>query len=89
MSHEIRTPLSIIIGMTKIAATHLDDSNRIEDCLSKITFSSRHLMTIINDVLDMSKIEEGKLSVNHEPFQLQQLLEPLVATIMPKQKSRD
>lgn len=81
MSHEIRTPLSIIIGMTKIAATHLDDSNRIEDCLSKITFSSRHLMTIINDVLDMSKIEEGKLSVNHEPFQLQQLLEPLVATI--------
>lgn len=67
--------------MTKIAATHLDDSNRIEDCLSKITFSSRHLMTIINDVLDMSKIEEGKLSVNHEPFQLQQLLEPLVATI--------
>lgn len=77
MSHEIRTPLNVITGMTAIAGAHLDDRDRVKDCLSKVTFSSRHLLSIINDVLDMAKMEEGKLSINNEPFQLQQLLEPL------------
>ncbi|WNX85872.1 ATP-binding protein [Agathobaculum sp. NTUH-O15-33] len=77
MSHELRTPLNVITGMTAIAGAHLDDRDRVEDCLSKVTFSSRHLLSIINDVLDMAKMEEGKLSINNEPFQLQQLLEPL------------
>lgn len=81
MSHEIRTPLNVIVGMTTIAGVHLDDHKRVEDCLTKITFSSHHLLSIINDVLDMSKIEEGKLAVNLEPFQLQELLESLVAAV--------
>lgn len=81
MSHEIRTPLNVIIGMTTIAGAHLEDPARVEDCLAKVSFSSRHLLSIINDVLDMSKIEAGKLYVNHEPFQLQQLMESLVSTV--------
>ena len=80
MSHEIRTPLNVIIGMTVIAGAHLEDRARVKDCLSKVTFSSQHLLSIINDVLDMAKMEEGKLSINNEPFQLRQLLEPLIDT---------
>lgn len=81
MSHEIRTPMNVIIGMTTIAGTHLHDSTRLEDCLSKIAFSSRHLLALINDVLDMSKIEEGKLSINHESFRLKQLTESVISVI--------
>lgn len=80
MSHEIRTPMNVIIGMTTIAGAHLADRRRLEDCLSKIAFSSKHLLSLINDVLDMSKIEEGKLSINHEPFELQKLLESIVSS---------
>ena len=61
MSHDIRTPMNAIIGMTAIAAAHLDDSTRVLECLKKIGLSSRHLLSLINDVLDMSKIEiEGR-----------------------------
>jgi len=77
MSHEIRTPMNAIIGMTTIAAAHIGDDARIEDCLGKITFSAKHLLSLINDILDMSKIEDGKLTVNHEPFYLQQILESI------------
>ncbi len=68
MSHEIRTPMNAIIGMTTIAAAHLDDRARMEDCLGKISFSSRHLLSLINDILDMAKIEDGKLTINHTPL---------------------
>ena len=68
MSHDIRTPMNAIIGMTVIALTRLDDRSRMEDCLTKIALSSRHLLGLINDVLDMSKIEGGKLTIAHEPF---------------------
>lgn len=88
MSHEIRTPMNVIIGMTTIAGAHLDDPERIEDCLTKISYSSRHLLSLINDVLDMSKIEEEKLLVNHEPFQMQELLESVVALIFSQTKDR-
>ena len=81
MSHEIRTPMNVIVGMTTIAGTNLDDKNRVKDCLSKIVLSSKHLLALINDVLDMSKIEEGKLSVNNEQFELQQLFESIVPAI--------
>lgn len=70
MSHEIRTPMNAIIGMTTIALTKINDKKRVEDCLFKISESSRHLLGIINDVLDMSKIESGKLSINYEQFNL-------------------
>ncbi|MGE9985098.1 sensor histidine kinase [Desulfovibrio sp. SGI.169] len=71
MSHEIRTPMNAIIGMTTIALTRLDDRARMEDCLTKISLSSRHLLGLINDVLDISKIEGGKLTIAHEPFNFQ------------------
>ena len=78
MSHEIRTPMNVIVGMATIAGAYLDDKNRVKDCLSKIAFSSKHLLTLINDILDMSKIEEGKLSVNYEQFQFPELIEAIV-----------
>lgn len=88
MSHEIRTPMNAIIGMTTIAAAHIEDQARVEDCLKKIGFSSKHLLSIINDVLDMSKIEDGKLTVNREPFYLQQVLESVTAIIFPQAAAR-
>ena len=84
MSHEIRTPMNAIIGMTTIAAAHLDDRVRIEDCLEKISFSSKHLLSLINDILDMSKIEDGKLTVNHAPFYLKQVLDSVTTMIYPQ-----
>lgn len=88
MSHEIRTPMNAIIGMTTIAAAHIRDQARVEDCLKKIGFSSKHLLSIINDVLDMSKIEDGKLNVSHEPFYLQQVMESVTSIIFPQADAR-
>lgn len=64
MSHDIRTPMNAIMGMTALAAAHLDDRERLEDFLEKISFSSKHLLSLINDILDMSKIERGKIALN-------------------------
>ena len=64
MSHDIRTPMNGIVGMTAIAMANIDNQERVKDCLGKITLSSRHLLGLINDVLDMSKIESGKLTLN-------------------------
>lgn len=84
MSHEIRTPMNAIIGMTSIAMAHLDDRNRVEDCLGKIGFSSRHLLSLINDILDMAKIEDGKLTVNRSPFYLRQVVDSVTTIIYPQ-----
>ena len=78
MSHDIRTPMNAIIGMTAIAATHMDDRARLEDCLNKIDTSSKHLLGLINEVLDMSKIEAGKVSLVNEVFDLTQLVDSLL-----------
>lgn len=88
MSHEIRTPMNAIIGMTTIALTRLDDRGRVQDCLAKIAQSSRHLLGLINDVLDMSKIENGKLSITHEPFNFQMALQGVVNLIQPQTQER-
>ncbi len=74
MSHDIRTPLNAIIGMTTIIASNLDDKDKINDCLIKIGTSSRHLLGIINDVLDYGKIENGSLSLHSEPLNIRTLL---------------
>lgn len=74
MSHEIRTPLNAIIGMAAIAQSVGDNPIKTQDCLMKIRFSSKHLLNIINEVLDMSAIENGKMQVANEPFQLKGLL---------------
>lgn len=84
MSHDIRTPMNAIVGMTAIAATHLEDRERVKDCLGKIGISSRHLLSLINDVLDMSKIESGKLSLAEEPFNFAELIAEVVELVRPQ-----
>ncbi len=88
MSHDIRTPMNAIMGMTAVAAMHLDDQERLTDCLSKITISSRHLLALINDVLDMSKIESGKIVLTEEPFGMADMVESILTIIQPQTKSR-
>ena len=78
MSHDIRTPMNGIIGMTAIAAAHLDDKERVLDCLRKTTQASKHLLSLINEVLDMSKIESGKVDLVEEEFNLSDLVENLL-----------
>ncbi len=70
MSHDIRTPMNAILGMTSIAAMHIDEKGRVLDALDKITVSGKHLLGLINDVLDMSRIESGKVSLTEENFNL-------------------
>lgn len=84
MSHEIRTPMNAIIGMTTIAAAYIEDRKRVADCLEKIGYSSKHLMMLINDVLDMSKIDEGKMKIAHEPFNLESAAESITSIIYPQ-----
>lgn len=84
MSHDIRTPLNGIIGMTAIARASMEDRGRVEDCLDKIAFSSRHLLGLINDILDMSKIESGKVTLNCESFSIGELAEGVVEIIRPQ-----
>lgn len=81
MSHDIRTPMNAIMGMTAVAAMHLDDQERLTDCLGKITISSRHLLALINDVLDMSKIESGKVVLSEEPFSMADMVESILTII--------
>ena len=88
MSHEIRTPMNAIIGMTTIALTHLDTRERVEDCLRKIDQVSRHLLGLINDVLDMSKIESGKLSIMQDPFNFKMSLQNIINLIQPQTRER-
>lgn len=83
MSHDIRTPMNAIIGMTAIAGTHLDDRERILDCLNKITISSKHLLALINEVLDMSKIESGKIDLAEDMFNLSDLIQNLQVMTRP------
>ena len=84
MSHDIRTPMNGIIGMTAIAAAHVDDKQRVDDCLQKITAASRHLLALINEVLDMSKIESGKVSLSDEEFNLSDLVDNLITMVRPQ-----
>ena len=84
MSHDIRTPLNAIIGMTTIAQAHLDERERVEDCLEKIGLSSRHLLGLINDILDMSRIESGQMSLSPEVFRMADFIHALMAVFRPQ-----
>lgn len=84
MSHDIRTPMNAIMGMTTVAVMNIDDKERLKDCLNKITLSSRHLLALINDVLDMSKIESGKVTLAEEEFDMAKMVENLLAIIHPQ-----
>lgn len=84
MSHDIRTPMNSIMGLTAIATMYLDDPERVKDCLAKITTSSRHLLGLINEVLDMAKIESGNLGLSEEDFDLPETVESLMSIMTPQ-----
>ncbi len=91
MSHDIRTPMNAIVGMTAIATSHIDDKQQVMNCLKKITLSSRHLLGLINDVLDMSKIESGKMTLSVEMISLRDIMDNIVSIVQPqiKEKNQD
>lgn len=88
MSHDIRTPMNVIVGMTEIASSHMDNPFKVKDCLKKITLSSHHLLGLINDILDMSKIESGKMTANIGPVYLPELTENIVTIMRPQFEER-
>ena len=81
MSHDIRTPLNAVLGMTELAQRHIDDINYVQDCLRKINISGNHLLTLINDILEISRVESGKISVNTAPFNVRELVSGLESII--------
>ena len=81
VSHDIRTPMNAIMGMTSIAMNNLDNPEQLRDSLDKIVVSSKHLLGLINNVLDMSKIEAGKLVLNREHVSLKELVNNIITTI--------
>ncbi|MDE7339071.1 MAG: response regulator [Lachnospiraceae bacterium] len=89
MSHDIRTPMNAIIGMTGIAQKNINDKERVDDCLRKISLSSKHLLGLINDVLDMSKIDSGKMVLNMVPVSLREQMDDLVNIIQPQVSAKN
>ena len=81
MSHDIRTPMNAIIGFTTLAVSNIDDKNRVRDYLGKILSSSNHLLSLINDILDMSRIESGKLHLEETEVSLSDVLHDLKTII--------
>ncbi len=77
MSHDIRTPMNAIIGFTSLAAAHIENTEQVQDYLSKITTSSNHLLSLINDVLDMSRIESGKVKIEEQETSLPEIMHDL------------
>ncbi len=88
MSHDIRTPMNALIGMAAIAERHVGDPKRVGVCLDKISVASRLLLGIINEVLDMSKIESGKLLLSNDPFNLNELIRDVQDLIRPMLESK-
>ena len=86
MSHDIRTPLNAIMGMTTLAAAHGDDRERVADCLKKILASSRHLLSLVNDILDMNKLERSGIKLERMVVCLPELLEQLSSMMIPQAK---
>lgn len=83
MSHDIRTPMNAIIGLTAIAGANIESQDRVVECLGKITKSSRHLLGLINEVLDMARIESGRMSLAEEDFSLPELVDNLLTLTKP------
>lgn len=88
MSHEIRTPLNGILGMIALGRQHADDLDRMRNCLNKIDLSAQHLLALVNDVLDMSKIESGKIELHEERFDFGRLLKALVTVFYNQSKQK-
>lgn len=88
MSHDIRTPMNAIVGMTAIARSNIDDQEHVQNCLKKIAISSKHLLGLINDILDMSKIESGKMTLNIEQISLREILNGIATIVQPQIKTK-
>ncbi|MCD7884346.1 MAG: response regulator [Lachnospiraceae bacterium] len=89
MSHDIRTPMNAIMGMTEIALNNQQDSMKVADCLQKIKLSGRHLLGLINDVLDMSKIESGKMELRMTHVSLRELMDDIVNIVQPQIRAKN
>ena len=88
MSHDIRTPMNAIIGFASIAAGHIDNRDRVQDCLEKILSSSNHLLSLINDILDMSRIESGKVTIQEKECNLSERIHNLVNMVRPQMRAK-
>ncbi len=89
MSHDIRTPMNAILGMKDVALAHKDDQAKVLDCLKKIGLSGQHLLGLINDVLDMSKIESGEMALHEEVISLPEVLENIVTIMQPQFQEKE
>lgn len=88
MSHDIRTPMNAIIGFATIAFTHIDNKDQVKDCLQKVLSSSNHLLSLINDILDMSRIESGKVQIKEQECNISEIMHNLVNIIQPQVKAK-
>ena len=84
MSHDIRTPVNAIVGLTTIGLSHIDEKARVQDCLHKIQTASAHLMSLVNDVLDMSRIDSGRMVLSREEFSLADLIHDIAVIVRPQ-----
>ena len=89
MSHDIRTPMNAILGMAAIAQSNLDNRKKVEECLRKLLLAGKHLLTLINDVLDISKVESGKFTLSPTTFSLAEEVENLINIIYPQACRKD
>lgn len=89
MSHDIRTPMNAIMGLTTIARANLDDRARVENCLDRITTSSNHLLSLVNDILDMSEIENGHIELNEDTIDLPDLMDKTITIMQTQARIKD
>lgn len=88
MSHDIRTPLNAVLGMTNLAQNHIDDIDYVKECLQKISLSGKHLLTLINDILEISRVESGRINLNPLPFNVRDLVVELESITRSQATSR-
>ncbi len=88
MSHDIRTPMNAIIGFTTIAVSHIDNKDQVRECLQKVLSSSNHLLSLINDILDMSRIESGRVQIKEQECNISEIMHNLVNIIQPQVKAK-
>ena len=88
MSHDIRTPMNAIIGFSTIAINHIDNKRQVQDCLQKVLSSGNHLLSLINDILDMSRIESGKLQIHEQECNISEIMHNLINIVQSQVKAK-
>lgn len=89
MSHNIRTPMNGVMGMIKIAADHTDDPEKVKDCLQKAAFSGHQLLSVLNEIMDISQIKSGSFDLKAETFRLSDLMQEVVSSVLPDIQKKD